>query len=144
MHPDRNPNADQDKFKELTSAYNLLSNEKKRKEYDEYRSISGGSSDGASQNYGAGQNPFGQGFNPFGQGRPGGGPNGYRKEYRYYSKGKTPEEIRKEFEEFFRKAGGNWNRGQNFRNQGANFQGFDQFMKNFREQYEKERQRQQY
>lgn len=30
MHPDKNPNADQDRFKEITSAYNLLSNQEKR------------------------------------------------------------------------------------------------------------------
>lgn len=41
MHPDVNPNADQEKFKEITSAYNLLSNQEKRKQYDEYRNIGG-------------------------------------------------------------------------------------------------------
>src|SRR6516165_4958253 len=42
-HPDANKgNADaEERFKEITEAYNVLSNEKQRKEYDEARSMFG-------------------------------------------------------------------------------------------------------
>jgi curved DNA-binding protein CbpA len=36
-HPDRNPNADQNKFKEMTAAYTVLSNEKTKHRYDSMR-----------------------------------------------------------------------------------------------------------
>lgn len=36
-HPDQNPNADKDKFKEVTAAYNVLSKEDSKKQYDQMR-----------------------------------------------------------------------------------------------------------
>src|SRR5689334_8279089 len=44
-HPDANKGntASEDKFKEISEAYNVLSDEKRRKEYDEARSLFGGS-----------------------------------------------------------------------------------------------------
>ncbi|CAI2369144.1 unnamed protein product [Moneuplotes crassus] len=148
MHPDRNPNADQDKFKELTSAYNLLSNEKKRKQYDEYRDLSGyGNSKSRSSSYGSTQNPYGDGFNPFGKGghyNQQHGNNRQDNRYQYKSTAKTPEEMRKEFEEFFKKAANAFrqNQGQN-RGNSQNNHGYNQYSQKFWEQYEKQRQQQQ-
>lgn len=54
-HPDKGGSAD--KFKEITEAYSILSDEKKRREYDTYgQSFPGGSGPSA------GGNPFGNGF----------------------------------------------------------------------------------
>src|SRR6478735_10506733 len=52
-HPDANPGNDQseERFKEVSAAYDVLGDESKRKEYDEVRALGGG-------------NPFGGGFNP--------------------------------------------------------------------------------
>lgn len=36
-HPDRNPHADQDKFKQMTAAYTVLSNEKVKQRYDDMK-----------------------------------------------------------------------------------------------------------
>src|SRR5487761_277080 len=43
-HPDANKGdrSAEERFKEISEAYNILSDEKKRKEYDEARSLSGG------------------------------------------------------------------------------------------------------
>src|SRR4051794_13014697 len=43
LHPDRNPNNTEaeDKFKAASEAYDVLSDDKKRKEYDEMRSLFG-------------------------------------------------------------------------------------------------------
>lgn len=62
-HPDKG--GDESKFKEITEAYSILSDEKKRREYDNYGQTFNGSGPGA----GAGGNPFGGfDFNGFGQG----------------------------------------------------------------------------
>lgn len=164
MHPDRNPNANQDKFKELTSAYNLLSNEKKRKEYDEYRRITGaGGQQTSSSNYGSQRNPYGDGFNPFGQGGQRSqsqqrnqnshyqqkyGDQGQYQRYEYRANPKSQEEMKKEFEEFFKKAANAFNkknnqRGPNGQKGQQGFQGgpgFDDFSKRFWESYENQRQ----
>ena len=141
MHPDRNPNADQDKFKELTSAYNWLSNEKKRKEYDQYRDAAsyGGAN---SSNYSSNQNPSGQNYNQYGKGghyqqKYGQNKNYQKYEYKRYQ---NPEDAKKEFEEFFRKATGKFRQGNN-QNKGQNFKGFDDFSKRFWENYENQRKR---
>ena len=34
-HPDRNPNANQDKFKQMTAAYTVLSNDITKRRYDD-------------------------------------------------------------------------------------------------------------
>jgi molecular chaperone DnaJ len=41
-HPDKNPNANQDKFKSITAAYNVLSDKKKRTDYDNMRKYTTG------------------------------------------------------------------------------------------------------
>ena len=52
-HPDTHPGdaAAEERFKEVSAAYDVLGDESKRKEYDEVRALGGG-------------NPFGGGFNP--------------------------------------------------------------------------------
>lgn len=148
MHPDRNPNADQEKFKELTSAYNVLSNEKKRKEYDDYRSMTGqGFPNAGSTSYSNSQSPFGAGFDPYGKSsyyKQHYDRNGQYKRYYYKTTSTNPEDIKKEFEEFFKKANEAFNQKQR-QGQGQtrynfhNAQGFDDFSKKFWETYEKQR-----
>jgi DnaJ-class molecular chaperone len=70
-HPDRNKTKEgEEKFKEVTKAYEVLSNEEKRKQYDQFGQ--------AAFEQGAGQGPFGGAGGPFGGfgGQQNGGQNG--------------------------------------------------------------------
>jgi len=70
-HPDRNKTKEaEEKFKEVTKAYEVLSNEEKRKSYDQFGA--------AAFEQGAGQGPFGGAGGPFGGfgGQQGGGQYG--------------------------------------------------------------------
>lgn len=70
-HPDRNKSKEaEDKFKEISEAYEILSDPQKKQAYDQY-------GDAAFQNGAGGQGPFGQGF--------GGQQGPFR--YQYYSSG---------------------------------------------------------
>ena len=140
MHPDKNPNADQDKFKEITAAYNLLSNQEKRKQYDEMRKYGSPFNDASSGNTygGAAKNPYSDGFNPFGQGFGNtGNQQGkkYQRTYYYTYKG-DPQKAKKDFEDFFKSRGAAYGSG-------ANFRGFEEFIKAMRENMEKRQQQNQ-
>src|SRR5882724_5983666 len=68
-HPDRNKTkAGEEKFKEVTKAFEVLGNEEKRKTYDQFGH--------AAFEQGAGQGPFGGAGGPFGGGNPFGGQQG--------------------------------------------------------------------
>ena len=56
-HPDKNGSGNEEKFKEINEAYQVLGNKEKRQQYDQF----GSTFDGA-QGFGGGANPFGQGF----------------------------------------------------------------------------------
>jgi molecular chaperone DnaJ len=68
-HPDANKGSAEaeERFKDITEAYNVLSDEKQRKEYDEARSMFGGLRTGTAGRPGAGGGPFDLG-DLFGQG----------------------------------------------------------------------------
>ncbi|MBI2022176.1 DnaJ domain-containing protein [Candidatus Daviesbacteria bacterium] len=67
-HPDVDKSAGAaDRFKEISEAYQILSDSNKRKTYDQFGHAAFGPGGAGSAGYG-GANPFGEGFNPFGQG----------------------------------------------------------------------------
>ena len=62
-HPDR-PDGDEAKFKEINEAYQTLSNDQKRQQYDSYRKFGGNQGFSGNQNYSgfSGFENFSQGF----------------------------------------------------------------------------------
>lgn len=66
-HPDKKT-GNVDKFKEINEAYQVLGNEEKRQQYDQYGQTFSGAGSGSTGGYGrSGGNPFGQGFGGFNQ-----------------------------------------------------------------------------
>ena len=103
MHPDKNPNADHDKFKEITAAYNLLSNHEKRKQYDEMRKYGFQSRINKNTNpYQRAYSQYSDGFDPFKneytQSSNQQGKN-YNRSYYYES---NSQRSKRAYEEFFR------------------------------------------
>ena len=75
-HPDSNPgdNAAESKFKEISEAYSVLSDEQQRQEYDQVRAMGGGArftAGGAGGQGGGFEDVFGNLFGQGGRGRPG-------------------------------------------------------------------------
>lgn len=66
-HPDRNPDADSEKFKEISHAYEILSDPQKKQIYDQY------GEEGLSDNHGGGMSAEDLFSQLFGGGGRGGG-----------------------------------------------------------------------
>jgi DnaJ-class molecular chaperone len=65
-HPDRNKTKEgEEKFKEITKAYEVLSNEEKRKTYDQFGHAAFEQGAGQQGPFGGGGNPFGGQYGPF-------------------------------------------------------------------------------
>lgn len=61
LHPDKDT-VDEEKFKEVNEAYEVLSNEQKKAAYDQFGHAAGAEQAGGGNPYGAGGNPFAGGF----------------------------------------------------------------------------------
>ena len=111
MHPDKNPNADQNKFKEITAAYNLLSNAEKRKQYDKLRSYGTSSTNRSSSSHSSSNTQNSNGFNSNYQNpHPGSSQQGKYYQKSYYNEANS-QKARKDFEEFYRTRYGGYRTG---------------------------------